>query len=93
LPGGGKGGKSGKGAKGIPTASAAPSSLDASAPDAPQQVDDKLIQDFKYYSEWAAAAYCEPQQGKNGSKVNCGTYGTCPLVERSDTKVYHTWYV
>ena len=45
-----------------------------------------------YYSEYAAAAYCKPQQATGGGKVACAPAKTCGRVEKSDTKVYTTWY-
>jgi len=59
---------------------------------AKRSIDQALVQDFKYYSEYAAAAYCPNQLEKSGAKVTCGSYGTCPLVEKSNTDVLHTWY-
>jgi hypothetical protein len=44
-----------------------------------------------YWSEWATAAYCPPQQGKGGGKVTCDPAKTCGRVEKSNTKIYTTW--
>lgn len=54
---------------------------------------DKAVHDrLVYYSEYAAAAYCPPQQAKEGGgKVACSPAKTCGRVEQSDTKIYTTW--
>jgi hypothetical protein len=52
-----------------------------------KDIHDELI----YYSEYAAAAYCPPQQGKTGDKVACSPAQTCGRVEKSDTKIYSSW--
>jgi hypothetical protein len=44
-------------------------------------VEQALLDKFILYSEYCAAAYCGPQQGKAGGKVNCGSAKTCPKVE------------
>jgi hypothetical protein len=48
-------------------------------------------EDLIYYSEYAAAAYCPPQQNKTGGKVACSPAQTCERVEKSNTKIYSTW--
>jgi predicted lipase len=50
-----------------------------------------MVNEFKHVSEWAAAAYCKPQQGKSGGKVSCGKAKICDSVERLNTKIYETW--
>jgi Lipase (class 3) len=57
-------------------------------------VTQRQVDEFKHVSEWAAAAYCEPQLGTPGGKVLCGkfsAFNTCPSVEKLDTKIYETW--
>jgi len=57
-------------------------------------IDKNLHETLVYYSEYTAAAYCSPQQGKIGGKVNCqGANGakTCLRVEKSETKVHSAW--
>jgi hypothetical protein len=56
-----------------------------------QVISKELHEDLIYYSEYAAAAYCPPQQGKTGDKVSCNPAQTCGRVEKSDTKIYSTW--
>jgi len=58
---------------------------------AAQPVDRKLVDDFKYWSEWAAASYCPVQTSKTDVKVTCGTYNICPLLEKVDTKIINNW--
>src|ERR1700750_2704246 len=53
-------------------------------------ISQELHQRLIYWSEWATAAYCPPQQGKGGGKVSCEPTKTCTRVEKSDTKVYNT---
>ncbi|KAF2667983.1 hypothetical protein BT63DRAFT_457286 [Microthyrium microscopicum] len=55
-------------------------------------VTDEMVDDFRYWSEYTAAAYCAPQQSGKGGKINCAGYGSCPNLEKSSTKVYSTWY-
>ena len=55
-------------------------------------VSQELVDEFKYYSEYVAAAYCSPQQKGQGQKINCAGYGTCPQLEKVQTRVYSTWY-
>jgi len=56
-----------------------------------QVIAKEVHEDLIYYSEYAAAAYCPPQQAQIGRKVTCNPAKTCGRVEQSDTKIYSTW--
>ncbi|KAF1810920.1 alpha/beta-hydrolase, partial [Eremomyces bilateralis CBS 781.70] len=51
------------------------------------ELHDRLV----YYSEWATAAYCSPQQGETGGKVSCQTSKTC-VVAPVSLKTLTCWF-
>ncbi|KYK58503.1 hypothetical protein DCS_05519 [Drechmeria coniospora] len=48
-----------------------------------------LLRDFNFYSQHAAATYCNTQYG-NDHKIDCE--GSCPLVEAAKVQLVHTFY-
>lgn len=43
-----------------------------------------LLEEFVFYGQYSAAAYCEGNNNSTGDKVTCSV-GNCPLVEAADT--------
>jgi len=59
---------------------------------ATKAISTELHERLIYYSEYATAAYCPPQQAKSGGgKVTCQPAKTCGRVEKANTKIYNTW--
>ncbi|KAK2756508.1 hypothetical protein FQN54_005401 [Arachnomyces sp. PD_36] len=54
------------------------------APLQTRAVEANLLEEFGFYGQYAAAAYCPGNNNSTGTKLTCST-GNCPLVEAANT--------